>query len=128
MIAALRRNAHRLGAICYVLWGILHIFAAYISYQLALGEPAGFSQGKLFQNAWSLASISVLCIFVAAVWNWRNGRIGYWLNLLTVSVTDIGFLVLIYAPGYSTDLLGPALWLLAAALTTVGYLANARTA
>ncbi len=128
MIVALRQNAHRLGAVCYVLWGILHIYAAYLSYQLALDEPSGFAQGKLLQNAWSLAYISLLCIFVAAVWNWNNSRTGYWLNLFTVSVTDIGFLVLIYAPGYSTDLIGPALWLLALALTTVGYMANARTA
>jgi hypothetical protein len=57
---------------------------------------------------------------VAAVLNWRNARLGLWINAIMVSLTDIGFLVLIWGPGVSTDLLGPILWLIALAGTGVG--------
>jgi hypothetical protein len=128
MTATLLRNSNRLGAIFYVLWGLLHLYAAYVSYKLGVDEATGFAQGKLFQNAWNLAYISLFGIFVAVVWNWRNSALGYWLNAVTISATDIGFIVLIMAPGYSTDVLGPVLWLLGLGFTTVGYVSNARTA
>lgn len=114
------RMTAKAGAVCYVLWGILHIFAAFLSFDLAGQQPFGAVQSKIYQNGWNLAYVSVFSIAVAILFNWRNSVIGYWLNLITISVVDIGFLVLIYAPGHSTDLLGPMLWLAGAVLTTIG--------
>jgi hypothetical protein len=60
---------------------------------------------------------------VAVVFNWKNSRWGYWLNLITVSVTDIGFIIMILVPGYLPffpGVLGPVFWVVGAALTTIG--------
>jgi hypothetical protein len=55
--------------------------------------------------------------------NWRNSRVGYWFNLVVVSLTDIGFIGGIVIPGYITAAAGwtgPIFWLLAATFTTIG--------
>jgi hypothetical protein len=122
-----RGVAYKLGAAFYLLWGLLHIYAAYLSFQLGAGQPPGLVQGKLHQNGWDLAYLSVFCIVIAVACNWRNSVLGYWLNLFTVSATDIGFIVLIYLPGHSTDLIGPALWLLGLGFTTIGMFLSPRT-
>jgi hypothetical protein len=69
----------------------------------------------------------VLCIAIAVSMNWRNSRRGYWANLVLVSATDLGFVVLILLPGIAHELLGPILWVLALIFTTIGYLAAERT-
>lgn len=112
--------AYRAGAVCYFLWGVLHIYAAWLSYTLADGTTDSFVGSKLQQNGWNLAFISIVCIYVALRMNWRNSRLGFWINAIMVSVTDIGFVVLILLPGIATDLLGPILWLLGLAGTAYG--------
>ena len=120
--------SYRAGAVFYVLWGLLHLYAAWLGFELAATEGVGMVQAKLYQNAWNLGYIALFSIAIGAALNWRNSAIGYWLNIVTVSVTDIGFIIFVLLPGHSTDLLGPILWLIAATLTTVGYLARPRTA
>lgn len=100
---------------------MLHIYAAWISYALADGVSDPFIGSKLQQNGWNLAFISIVCIDVAIRLNWRNSRTGFWVNAVMVSVTDIGFIVLILLPGIATDLLGPILWLLGLTGTAIGY-------
>jgi hypothetical protein len=124
---SIKQNTHRIGAVFYILWGILHLYAAWLGYRLGADEATGFAQGKLFQNAWNLAYISLFVIAIAAAFNWRNSTLGFWLNLFTISVVDIGFIVLIMLPGYSTDVLGPILWLMGLAFSTVGFATNRRT-
>lgn len=118
---------YRIGAIFYVFWGLLHIYAAYLGFQLAAGQDAGEIQGKLNQNAWNLALLSVFVIFVAVRYNWRNSTTGYWTNAIMISAIDIGFLVLLYFPGYNTDLIGPIIWIIGLILTTIGFLTQPRT-
>jgi hypothetical protein len=68
---------------------------------------------------------------VAALFNWRNSRIGYWINLIVVSVTDIGFILLILVPGYLSlwpGVLGPVFWVLGAIFATIGFLKEEKTA
>ncbi len=116
---------YQLGAICYMAWGLLHLQAADRVRQLAARQPAGPAQGRLYQAAWNLAYFAVFVLVVAVWFNWRNDPLGYWLNLLTATVTDVGFLLFIVRPGYlplRPALLGPALWLLAALFSTLGVL------
>ena len=120
--------AYRAGAVFYVLWGLLHLYAAWISFNAGAGIDDPFAVSKLQQNGWNLGAISFACIAIAVLLNWRNSRLGYWLNLIMVSVTDIGFIVLVLLPGVSQDILGPILWLLAVVLTSIGYLRAPRTA
>ena len=119
---------HQIGAVLYVAWGLLHLLAAYQVYKLGSGTPAGMVQGRLYQSAWNLASFAVFVSVVAVVYNWHNSPLGYWLNLTAASVTDVGFIVFILAPGYvpvRAGSLGPALWLLATLFSTLGVLSIA---
>ena len=112
-----------ISAVFYVLWGLLHLVAAYEVFRLGRGQTSGVVQGRLYQNAWNLACIAVVVIVIAVVYNWNNSLFGYWLNLVTTSITDIGFILFIIVPGYLPLRLcipGPALWILASIASTMG--------
>lgn len=112
----------RLGAVVYVLWGFLHLGAAYDEFALGASVEPGLVQGKLNQGAWNLLFFALACILIAVSLNWRNSRLGYWLNLAVVSVADIGFLIFVFIPGYASvipAIFGPVLWITAAVLTTI---------
>ena len=115
----------KLGAITYVLWGLLHIHAARLVYTLGQTLEPGIVQGRIYQDAWNLLFFALFGIIVAVFLNWKNSRIGYWLNLIVVSVADIGFIVAVLLPGYVPLVpggLGPLLWLLALLFSTMGIL------
>jgi hypothetical protein len=113
----------QIGAIFYVAWGLLHLYAAFQVYKLGSRQTAGMVQGRIYQSVWHLAAFAVAVTAVAVVYNWFNNPMGYWLNLALTSVTDVGFILFIVAPGYLPlwpGLLGPALWMLAVIFSTLG--------
>ncbi len=115
---------HRVGAVFYVIWGLLHLEAARKVYTLGNTLDPSEIQGRIFQDAWNLLYFAVFAIVIALTLNWKNDRLGYWLNLITVSVTDVGFIYTILVPGYLTlfpGIIGPVFWLLGALFTTIGY-------
>jgi hypothetical protein len=115
----------QIGAILYFLWALLHLYAAFLVYKLGTRQPAGMVRGRVYQGAWNLAFFAVAVGVVAVAYNWHNSPMGYWLNLLMTSVTDIGFIVFILAPGYlplRPGSLGPVLWILALVFSTWAYL------
>ncbi len=115
----------KLGSITYVLWGILHIVAASKVYILGQSLDPGMVQGRIFQDAWSLLFFAIFGIAVGIFLNWKNSRLGYWLNLIVVSAGDIGFIVFVLVPGYVSFMpgaLGPILWVLAVLFSTVGIM------
>ena len=106
-----------------MLWGILHIEAARKVYVLGQTLDAGMVQGRIFQDAWSLLFFAVFGIVVAIFLNWKNSRLGYWLNLAVVSAGDIGYILFVLVPGYVPFMpgaLGPILWVLAVLFSTIG--------
>ena len=114
---------HRIGAGFYGLWGQLHLLAALDGFRLA-GSEDGLVSGKLMQNSWNLAAVSILAVYIAWKMNWKNDRHGYWYNLVLVSVADIGFVIFILLPGYIAmwpGAMGPLLWLLGVLFTTLAY-------
>jgi len=118
------QQAHRIGAIAYIVWGLLHIMAARGLYMLAQTVDPGVVQARLVQGAWHLLFFAVAALYVAIRCNWHNSRLGYGLNLVLVSVTDVGFIVLVLAPGLAPmwpGILGPVLWLTGLLFTTIGY-------
>ncbi len=122
----LTRHAHKVGAALYVVWGLLHLRAAYEVYQLAsqLSERSMVS-GRIVQDAWNLGWIALFAIVVGIWLNWRNSPVGYWSNLVVVSLTDIGFILTILLPGYIAlvpGLMGPITWILAVIFSTMGLL------
>ena len=119
----------KLGAITYVLWGLLHIEAARRVYMLGQSLDPGMVQGRIFQDAWNLLFFALFGIAVAVIWNWRNSRMGYWLNLVVVSAGDIGFILFLLIPGYIPLVpggLGPLLWILALIFSTIGIINTRR--
>ena len=115
----------KMGAVAYVLWGLLHLKAAQMAWSMAQMLEASPVQGRLEQNAWNLLFFAVFGIVVAVWMNWSNNKLGYWLNLVVVSAADVGFILFVLLPGYAPMMpgaLGPILWIIALGLTTVGYL------
>lgn len=113
------------GSILYVLWGILHLEAARKVYLLGNTLDPGIVQGRIYQDAWTLLFCALWGSVVAILFNWENSRLGYWLNLIVVSVTDIGFILFILIPAYLPLIpgaLGPLLWILAAICSTIGII------
>ncbi len=115
----------RVGTVFYVLWGLLHFIAAKKVFIQGQSLESGLIQGRIYQDAFYLLFFAIFGIVVAVIFNWKNSRLGYWLNLIVVSAADIGFIVAILIPGYIPVFpraVGPALWLIALTLTTVGFL------
>ena len=119
----------KLGAVTYVLWGLLHIQAARLVYMLGQSLEPGMVQGRIYQGAWNLLFFALFGIVVAILLNWKNSRLGYWLNLVVISAADIGFIVAILMPGYVPLFpggIGPLLWVLALVFSTLGILKSSQ--
>ncbi len=115
----------KVGAMAYVMWGILHIQAARLVFLLGDSLEPGMVQGRIYQDAFSLLFFAIFGIAVAVWLNWRNSRLGYWLNLVVISAADIGFIVYVLLPGYVPLVpggLGPLLWVVAIIFSTLGIL------
>ena len=68
-------------------------------------------------------------IAVAITLNWKNSRLGYWLNLVVLTAGDIGFIVTILMPGHVPLVpggIGPLLWIVALVFSTLGIRATSR--
>lgn len=113
----------RLGALCYVLWGLVHYNAAYGLFQLAGTAPVSMVRGRLQQDGFYLAGLATIGIVVGVWLNWRNDRVGFWMNAVAVSLGDIPFVSFVLLPGYMPfwpGVLGPALWVAGLSFTTLG--------
>jgi len=114
----------KLGAISYIIWGILHIGAALDEFRLGSGLEPGLVQGKINQGAWDLLFFALFAIVVAVKYNWKNEALGYWLNLIVVSAADIGFIIFVLLPGHVDifpGILGPIFWIFGAVFSTLGF-------
>ena len=121
---------HRIGAMCYVIWGLLHVNAAYMQYQFGSSFETGTTHGRLIQNSWHLLFFGVVAIIVGVFRNWKNSRAGYWINVINLSVVDIGFILFVLLPYLSIlspAILGPAFWVLGVLFSTLGYLKEETT-
>ena len=110
----------KIGAALYVCWGLLHFTAAYGVYKLAQNSPAAIAQGRLMQTAFYLAVFAATAIVLAVTLNWRNDRLGFWINGIMVGIADIPFILFVLIPGYAPwwpGLLGPVLWIAAFSIT-----------
>ena len=114
--------AARIGAALYVLWGLFHLFAAASVYRLS-ESASGMVQGRLQQDAFYLLFFAISGVVIAVTLNWRNDRLGYWMNGILIAVADIPFVLFVLVPGlmpWWPGLLGPLLWIAALLLTSVG--------
>jgi len=123
--------SHRVGAICYVIWGVMQVALGLSHLQQVI--EYGLDQaylGFMAQAHWTLFWEGLFAICVAGFLNWRNSRAGYWFNLVIVSASEIGFIALRAIPGtfpFPISAIGPGLWVLAVIFTTYGFVKNPRT-
>ena len=113
----------KIGAVLYVIWGLLHIKAAMDGFSLAASVDPGLIRGKLNQGAWDLLFFALASIVIAIIFNWKNDTKGYWINLTLVSIADIGFIIFVLIPGYISifpGILGPVFWVSAAVFSSIG--------
>jgi hypothetical protein len=112
------------GATCYVLWGCLHLMAAYAVYHVGAALQPGMAQGRVYQDSWNLLFFGVTGIAVALTLNIRNSVWGYWINLGVLALADTGLIFFVLIPGYMPlwpGLAGPVLWVLGWIFTTLAY-------
>jgi fumarate reductase subunit D len=110
------------GAICYALWGCLHLQAAHAVYHVGAALEPGMAQARVLQDSWNLLFFGVTAIAVALTLNIRNSVWGYWINLGVLALADTGLIIFVLVPGYMPlwpGLAGPILWVLGWALTTL---------
>jgi hypothetical protein len=119
----------RVGAVLYVLWGLVHYGAAYGVYQFAQPTPIGVEHGRLEQLAFYLASFATAGIVLATL-NWRNSPLGFWCNAIVVGIGDIPFILFLLVPGYVPvwpGIAGPALWIMGLTCTAIAQLPTSGT-
>jgi hypothetical protein len=142
----MRHHVHRIGAVFYVLWSLLHMVAGATLVLSALTDINGhlheigtvatvaelpvLSQHTVvsaivafhsFNMVWTGLLVGVIAIRL----NWHNARSGYWLNLALGGFLDVGLLVFLLIPGFMAwgdGWLGPLLFAGGAICTTVGRL------
>jgi hypothetical protein len=88
-----------IGAVSYVLWGLLHYTATYNVYHIGLGMLPSMVQGRLFQDAFYIFAFATTAIVLAIKMNWHSSRSGFWLNALTIGAADVPFMLRAYCPG-----------------------------
>jgi hypothetical protein len=127
----MEKVAAKIGAVFYVLWGLLHFTAAFGVYKLAQSSPATMVQGRLMQTAFYLAAFATAAIIFAVTLNWRNDQLGFWANGIMVGIADVPFILFVLIPGYSPwwpGLLGPVLWIAALLFTALARIGSAQPA
>ena len=87
---------HRLGATFYVIWGVLHVNAAYMLYQMGAAMDPSVLEARISQAAWHLLFFGVVAIVVGVRMNWRNSALGYLINMVILSVVDLGFIFIVF--------------------------------
>ena len=114
----------RAAAVFYILWSVLHIIAAFMILGPALAPLEGIepsaAHGRIYQNSGLMATVSIASIVIAMAMNWRNDRLGHWLQVVIVGGTDVAFIAFVLLPGYepwSVGWIGPTLWLIALGLS-----------
>ncbi len=107
-------NFAKVGAVFFILWGIIHVigggailfaaaespaqgFAIYGAHSDTYTELAG---NVLSYLAFGFVWIAVLVTYIGVRYNWSNSQSGLALNTVLVGMTDIGLIVFLVLPGF----------------------------
>lgn len=113
---------HKIGAICYALWGAWHLDVVRRIFEGAASIPDVGLQARSYQGGFHILFFCAAAM-ILAYWNWRNDRIAYWAQLFTIGWTEVGLFLFFMRPGIfpwlPTGWVGPVLWVLAVLFTTL---------
>lgn len=115
-----KNMAARIGALFYIAWGLFHCKVAWDIAQLGTTQQ-GLTQGRIYQLAAYMLTISLFVIGIALWRNWRNDRLGYWLNLTVAGWADAIWVIVVVLPGYvdaARGFIPPGIFVIGALLTT----------
>lgn len=140
----MKLSAHKVGAVFYVLWGLVHVIAGVVVLYALQSDGVGAALGKLGNAvpagelpqglsgianspialmSWDLIWFGSLVAVLAVTLNWKNSRTGFWINLGIVLVTDLAYTFAVIVPGYVAfprGFMGPPLGVLAIVFSTIG--------
>jgi hypothetical protein len=142
-----RARAHLIGAVFYVLWGLVHIVGGFamlaalrssggeaVFRMLATADPGAVPESLpdivssvVGFHSWNLLWLGALVTAVAVTLNWKNSRAGFWVNLTLAGAADAGLVAFMLAPGYmglSDGMIGIVLFALAAGFSALGRVAG----
>lgn len=139
-------TAARIGAVAFLLWGLVHVAGgAALLGALADGGPVALrmlgsgvspsllpaaldpvSGAVLAFHFWNLVWIGVIVAAVAVCLNWRGSRAGFWINLGVVAAADAGMVATLLLPGLISPAEGAVGLVLAAVAATFGGLGLAQ--
>lgn len=106
----------RVGALSYAAWGVFHVYVSWQIFSLSLSLQ-GIAQGRMLQLAAYMLTIALFAVAIALWRNWRNDRVGHWLNLCVIGWADAIWVAVVVLPGYVSlgrGLLPPCLWVIGA--------------
>lgn len=144
-----RLKVSRVGAVFYILWGVMHIMVGIMILHIrssqgvpamlgffglrggaALSSEAGNVIGSLgMQHAANLAIFGIAAIFIAVTMIWKGEVLGFWLNFIVLGLADIAFIIAFFIPGYIrgvAGVMGPVLFVLGALFSGLGCLEKVR--
>ncbi len=149
----MKSNAHKIAAVFYVLWGIIHVLGGFMMLSAANDGVNSFvkaqtglnhavildtsanqntlgvisAKGVFLFHSYNLIWIGIIVAVIAIRMNWKNSLPGYWLNLGLVGFTDIGLIIFIIVPGImsiSDAWIGPFLFVVAFFFSSAGLYMN----
>lgn len=126
----------KIGAIFYLLWGLLHIVGggsilfsalesadiAYAGFQGSSGGHSALAGGVLAYHGFNILWIGFVVAVIAITLNWKNTRVGAWTNFALVGFLDLGLVIFMLIPGYvpwAAGSIGLGLFALAALFTAM---------
>lgn len=130
----------RIGAVFFVLWGLLHLVggsailattlgggpaAGFAFYEQSGGDFSGLAGAILAMNSFTIAWVGALVTVIAVTMNWRNDCTGFLLNVVLAGLMDIALIAFLLAPGFVTlgdALNGIILLVVAATFSSLGLL------
>lgn len=128
----------KIGAVFFALWGVLHVIGGglmlatasgssvdgYAMFNGAAGDEGPLAGAILQYHSFNLLWFGVAATVIAITLNWRNSRIGLFVNLAITGLADIGLVLFMLIPGYLGWLNGAqglGLFALAAIFSIAGY-------
>lgn len=133
-------NYAKIGAVSFILWGLVHIVGGgaillavadsptqgFAIYQEAVTVYTPLAGSVLGYLAYGFVWIAILVTYVGIRYNWHNSRNGLALNTFVVGLTDLGLLIFLVWPGFiSWGEASPGLVLFAVAAIFGGMACNA---
>lgn len=140
----------KIGAALFVLWGVIHVLGGGMIVAAALsGPPAkalammgtsvnqtelatvpgGIVNAVIQFHGFNILWMGIVSIAVAIFLNWRNSRIGFWVNLAVIGFADLGLILFLIVPGYmswSDGLIGPVLFVAGGIFTFLGLRSSSK--